>query len=94
MKNNNNIFKFTETKLLEINCPNGYCVFTIYGFMQNYNSFAVHCSCTVGITSLIDVLNQASGLDLLKTRWDSSSKKIHVYSNENVFSGIVIGCFI
>ena len=96
MKNNNNIFKFTDTYLLQINCPNGYGAMTIYGFMQNYGAFIVHVSCVSGNASLIDVINQASGLDLLKTRWDSSSKKIHVYveSPDRPFSGIGIGLLV
>ena len=67
MKNNNNIFKFTNTYLLQINCPNGYGAMTIYGFMQNYGAFMVHVSCISGNASIIDVINQASGLGLLKT---------------------------
>ena len=96
MKNNNNIFKFTDTYLLQINCPNGYGAMTIYGFMQNYGVFTVHVSCVSGNTSLIDVVNQASGSGFLKTRWDSNAKELHIYSEstERAFMGVVIGLLI
>ena len=69
---------------------------TIYGFMQNYGSFMVHVACVSGNTSLIDVINQASGLGFLKTRWDSNTKKLHIYSEitERSFAGVVIGMLV
>lgn len=96
MKNNNNLFKFTDTYLLQINCPNGYGAMTIYGFMQNYGSFMVHVACVSGNASLIDVINQASGLGFLKTRWDSNAKELHIYneSRDKPFEGVVIGLLV
>ena len=96
MKNNNNIFKFTDTYSLQINCPNGYGAMTIYGFMQNYGSFIVHVVCTTGNASLIDVVNQASGVGFLKIRWDSNTKKLHIYceSTERPFAGVAIGMLV
>ena len=96
MKNNNNLFKFTDTYLLQMNCQYGYGAMTIYGFMQNYGAFMVHVACIAGNASIIDVINQASGLGLLKTLWDSNTKKLHIYveSTERPFGGVVIGLLV
>ena len=96
MKNNNNIFKFTDTYLLQMNCTYGYGVITIYGFMQNYGSFIVNVVCSTGNAIMIDVVNQASGLGFLKTRWDSNAKELHIYSESTgrTFSGVVIGMLV
>ena len=96
MKNNNNIFKFTDTYSLQINCQYGYSAMTIYGFMQNYGAFMVHVACISGNASIIDVINQASGNGFLKTRWDSNAKELHIYSEstERSFAGVVIGMLV
>ena len=96
MKNNNNLFKFTDTYSLQINCQYGYSAMTIYGFMQNYGAFMVHVACIAGNASIIDVINQASGLGFLKTRWDSNTKELHIYSEstERSFAGVVIGMLV
>ena len=95
MKNNNNIFKFTETYSLQMNCQYGYGAMTIYGFMQNYGAFAVHVVCNYG-ANLIDVVGQVSGLGFLKARWDINAKKLHIYteSTDRSFFGVVIGILI
>lgn len=96
MKNNNNIFKFTNTFSIQINCQYGYGAITIYGFMQNYGAFAVNVGCRDGNATISDMIEQVATTGLLKANWDINTKKLHIYveGTERSFAGFLIGMLV